>query len=74
MIEMLAREFCILGIIDRIEDRSLGTGRTPMPTNKVVEALRFFLRRGVQWRELSATAKRACGSTLRRRLDAHSCD
>ena len=40
-----------------------------MPTIKVVEALRFFVREGVQWRELRATVGRACGSTLRRRLD-----
>ena len=59
-------------IIDRIEDRQPGTGRPPMPTIKVVEALRFFLREGVQWRELRATAKRACGSTLRRRLEEWS--
>ena len=56
-------------IIDRIEDRSHGTGRPPLPTLKIVEALRFFVREGVQWRELRATAGRACGSTLRRRLD-----
>jgi transposase len=62
----------VAGIIDRLEDRSLGTGRPPMPTIKVVEALRFFLREGVQWRELRATAGHASGSTLRRRLDAWS--
>jgi transposase len=56
-------------IIDGIEGRPFGTGRPPMPTVKVVEALRFFVREGVQWRELRATAGRACGSTLRRRLD-----
>lgn len=56
-------------IIDRIENRPLGTGRPPLPTIKVVEALRFFVREGVQWRELRATAGRVCGSTLRRRLD-----
>ncbi len=56
-------------IINRIEDRSLGTGRPPMPTIKVVETLRFFVREGVPWRELRATAGRASGSTLRRRLD-----
>ena len=56
-------------IIDRIEERPLGTGRPPMPTIKVVETLRFFVREGVQWRELRATADRASGSTLRRRLD-----
>jgi transposase len=59
----------VAGIIDRIEVRPLGAGRPPMPTIKVVEALRFFVREGVQWRELRATAGRACGSTLRRRLD-----
>jgi len=59
----------VAGIIDRIENRPLGTGRPPMPTIKVVETLRFFVREGVQWRELRATVGRACGSTLRRRLD-----
>jgi transposase len=59
-------------IIDRLEGRPLGTGRPPMPTIKVVEALRFFVREGVQWRELRATAARACGSTLRRRLEEWS--
>ncbi len=34
----------------------------------VVESLRFFLREGVQWRELPARDGRASGSTLRRRL------
>jgi len=62
----------VAGIIDRIEGRPLGTGRPPMPTIRVVEALRFFVREGVQWRELRATAGRACGSTLRRRLDSWS--
>ena len=59
----------VAGVIDRIEGRPLGTGRPPLPTIKVVEALRFFVREGVQWRELRATAGRASGSTLRRRLD-----
>jgi hypothetical protein len=56
-------------IIDRIEDRPYGTGRPPLPTIEVVETLRFLVREGVQWRELRAAAGRACGSTLRRRLD-----
>lgn len=43
-----------------------------MPTIEVVEALRFFVREGVQWRELRAAAGRASGSTLRRRLDEWS--
>ena len=59
----------VAGIIDQIEGRPLGPGRPPVPTLKVVETLRFFVREGVQWRELRATAGRACGSTLRRRLD-----
>jgi transposase len=62
----------VAGIIDRVEDQPLGTGRPPMPTIKVVETLRFFVREGVQWRELRATAGRACGSTLRRRLEGWS--
>ena len=65
-VELVAR------IIDGLEDRSPGIGRPPTPTIKVVEALRFFVREGVQWRELQATPKQACGSTLRRRLDAWS--
>ena len=62
----------VAGIIDRIEGRPLSTGRPPMPTIRVVETLRFFVREGVQWRELRAAAGRACGSTLRRRLDSWS--
>ena len=59
----------VAGIIDRIEDRPYRTGRPPLPTVEVVETLRFFVREGVPWRELRAAAGRACGSTLRRRLD-----
>lgn len=59
----------VAGIIDRIEDRPLGPGRPPMPTAEVVATLRFFLREGVQWRELWAVDRRASGSTVRRRLD-----
>jgi len=59
----------VAGIIDRLEDRPHRTGRPPLPTIEVVETLRFFVREGVQWRELRAAAGRACGSTLRRRLD-----
>ena len=62
----------VAGIIDRIEGRPYGTGRPPLPTIEVVETLRFFVREGVQWRELRAAAGRACGSTLRRRLDGWS--
>jgi transposase len=59
----------VAGIIDRLEGRPHRTGRPPLPTVEVVETLRFFVREGVQWRELRAAAGRACGSTLRRRLD-----
>ena len=62
----------VAGIIDRIEGRPHRTGRPPLPTIEVVETLRFFVREGVQWRELRAAAGRACGSTLRRRLDGWS--
>jgi transposase len=62
----------VAGIIDRIEGRPYGPGRPPLPTVKVVETLRFFVHEGVSWRELRATAGRACGSTLRRRLDEWS--
>src|SRR3954467_3475848 len=62
----------VAGIIDRIEGRPYRTGRPPLPTITVVETLRFFVREGVQGRELRAAAGRACGSTLRRRLDEWS--
>ncbi len=62
----------VAGIIDRIEGRPYGTGRPALPTVEVVETLRFFVREGVQWRQLRAAAGRACGSTLRRRLDEWS--
>ncbi len=62
----------VAGIIDRLEGRPYRTGRPPLPTIEVVETLRFFVREGVQWRELRAAAGRACGSTLRRRLDEWS--
>jgi Transposase DDE domain. len=58
----------VAGIIDQMEWAVTGTGRPPVPTNAVLETLRFFLREGVQWRELRATPDRASGSTLRRRL------
>jgi len=34
----------VAGIIDRIEDRPIGTGRPPMPTIKVVETDAAILR------------------------------
>jgi transposase len=59
----------VAGIIDRLEDRPCRPGRPPLPTIEVVETLHFFVREGVQWRQLRAAAGRASGSTLRRRLD-----
>lgn len=56
-------------IIDWIEKPTPGgPGRTPVPTEAVLETLQYFLREGPQWRELRATEERASGSTLRRRL------
>jgi hypothetical protein len=46
----------VAGTIDRIEGRPYGTGRPPLPTIEVVETIRFFVREGVQWRELRAAA------------------
>ena len=59
----------VADIIDRIENRPPGPGRPPVPTSEVIRTLGFFVREGVQWRELKATDGRASGSTLRRRLD-----
>src|SRR3954466_9217573 len=64
----------VAGLIDWIEGRDWSEGRHSdqgrprCPTQAVVETLRFFLREGVQWRELRATGGRVCGATLRRRL------
>ncbi len=59
----------LAGIIDRFEVRSVGFGRPQMSTMELIETHRFFLREGVQWRELRAADGRASGSTLRRRPD-----
>src|ERR1044072_896893 len=55
-------------LIDWVEKRHSYRGRPRCPTEAVVETLRFFLRKGVQWRELRATEHRVCGATLRRRF------
>jgi transposase len=55
-------------IIERLERSPADRGRPRLPVAEVVETLRFFLREGVQWRELPACDGRASGSTLRRRL------
>src|SRR3954468_21317387 len=55
-------------IIERFEGDLTERGRPRLPVADVVGTLRFFLREGVQWRELPASDGRASGSTLRRRL------
>src|SRR3954463_5506640 len=59
----------VAGLIDWIEGPCSDQGRPRCPTEAMVEALRFFLREGVQWRELRATGDRVGGATLRRRTD-----
>src|SRR3954452_7040222 len=54
--------------VRRVEEPRSDQGRPRCPTEAVVETLRFFVREGVQWRELRATGDRVCGATLRRRL------
>ncbi len=58
----------VAGIIERLEVEPAERGRPRLPAASVVETLRFFLREGVQWRELLARDGQASGSTLRRRL------
>ena len=60
----------VANLIEWIEGRHSDQGRPRCPTQAVIETLRFFLREGVQWRELRATRDRVCSATLRRRLDA----
>src|SRR3954462_14999917 len=62
----------VAGLIDWIEGRHSDQGRPRSPTEAVLETLRFFLREGVQWRELRASEERVSGSTLRRRLSEWS--
>jgi hypothetical protein len=45
-----------------------GRGHPPAETVRVLATLRQFLREGTPWRSLRATADKASGSTLRRRL------
>jgi len=51
----------VAGIIARLENRPYGTGRPPVPTIKVVEALRFFVREGVP-SGAAAAAPVPCGT------------
>ena len=62
----------VAGLIDWIEGPRSDQGRPRCSTQAVVETLRFFLREGVQWRELRAMGDRVCGATLRRRLSEWS--
>src|SRR5215213_7908384 len=48
----------VAGLIDWIEGPPSDQGRPRCPTEAVVETLRFFLREGVQWRELRAAGDR----------------
>src|SRR5215211_9194737 len=64
----------VANLIDWIEGPGSDQGRPRCPTEAVVETLRFFLREGVQWRELRATGDRVCGATLRRRLTEWSAE
>ena len=47
----------VAGLIDWIEGPRSDHGHPRCPTEGVVETLRFFLREGVQWRELRTTGK-----------------
>jgi transposase len=58
----------VAGIIEHLEKEPEQRGRPRLPATEVVATLQFFLREGVQWRELLAGTGRASGSTLRRRL------
>src|SRR3954462_4605287 len=66
----MRRTACGLGAgrIDWTEGPCSDQGRPRCRSEAVVETLRFFLREGVQWRELRAAGDRVCGATLRRRL------
>lgn len=52
------------------EHKTGGRGHPPTPTVQVLATLRRFLRDGVGWRSLKASATEASGSTLRRCLAA----
>jgi hypothetical protein len=66
LVDLIAR------LIDEIVPLSHGPGHPPCPTEDVVASLLFFLREGVQWRELRAVPGRVSGATLRRRLTVWS--
>jgi transposase len=58
----------VADIVEQLEKEPGERGRPRLPAAEVVRTLQFFLREGVQWRELFAGTGRASGSTLRRRL------
>jgi Transposase DDE domain len=58
----------VADLIDWIEGPHGDCGHPRCPAEAVLATLHFFLREGVQWRELRATGDRVCGATLRRRL------
>jgi transposase len=58
----------VAGMIEQLEREPEERGRPRLSAAEVVRTLQFFLREGVQWRELIAGTGRASGSTLRRRL------
>jgi transposase len=58
----------VAGIVEQLEKEPEERGRPRLLAAEVVGTLQFFLREGVQWRELYAGTGRASGSTLRRRL------
>jgi transposase len=62
----------VANLTDWVEGRHGNRGRPRCPTQAVLKTLRFFLREGVQWRELRATGDRVCSATLRRRLSEWS--
>lgn len=51
------------------EPRARQRGHPPAETIRVLATLRQFLRDGIPWRSLTATADQASGSTLRRHLE-----
>jgi hypothetical protein len=51
----------VAGLIDWIEGPRSDHSHPRCPTEAVVETRWFFLREGVQWRELRATGDRVCG-------------
>jgi transposase len=67
-------EFRILAMIATAMEACMGPnerrrGHPPAATVRVLATLRQFLREGMPWRSLRASAEKVSGSTLRRHLD-----